>query len=57
MGERTTTASTNEETSREGTDSTESKREEQTESVIETEHPGEELPAQCTVDESCRMET
>ena len=45
MGERTTTTSTNKETSREGT---ESKREEQTESVIETEHIGEELPAQCT---------
>ena len=29
-------------------DSTESKREEQTESVNETEHPGEELPEQCT---------
>ena len=39
---------TNEETGREGTDSTVSKREEQTESVIETEHIGEELLAQCT---------
>ena len=48
MDERTTTASTNEETGREHSDSTESKREEQTESVIETEHPGKELPAQCT---------
>ena len=38
----------NEESSREGMDSTESNREEQTERVIETEHLGEELLAQCT---------
>ena len=52
MGERTMTVTTNEETCREGEDTTEVKREdtngEQTESVIETEYPGEELPAQCT---------
>ena len=52
MGERTMTTITNEEIRREGTDSTEFKREdtngEQTEGVIETEHPDEELLAQCT---------
>ena len=48
MGERTTTTSTNEETSREGTDSTESGRDEQTENVIETDILGEKLPAHCT---------
>ena len=51
-GERTTTTSTNEETGREGTDSTESKREDtngdQKESVIEAEHLDEELLAQFT---------
>ena len=52
MGERTMTTITSEETGREGTDSTEFKRKdtngEQTEGVIEAEHPCEELPAQCT---------
>ena len=49
---RTMTAITNEETFREGEDTTEFKREgtngEQTESVIEAEYPGEEHPAHCT---------
>ena len=52
MGVRTMTAITNEETCRQGTDSTEFKREdtngEQTEGVIETEYLDEELPAHCT---------
>ena len=51
-GERTTTTSTHEETGREATHSTESKRAdtngEQTESVIEPEHFDEELLAQFT---------
>ena len=47
MGERTTTTSANEEIGREGTDSTESKKEEQAESVIETDCFGEELLQHC----------
>ena len=52
MSKRMMTDTTNEETGREGTELTESKREdaygEQTDGVIETEHPDEELLAQCT---------
>ena len=48
MGKRRTNTSMNEEVSREGMDSTESKREEQNEGVIETGYLGEELPAHCT---------
>ena len=52
-GVRTMTVITNEETCREGEDTTEFKQEdtngEQAESVIETEHPGEELLAHCTL--------